>query len=163
MRYEVATILVRVWAASTSSSIHSDKGWVGVNEQGGCCLASAVICDISALTVLVSGAACPACPTCTLAVREPVEKRKGLSAFLELHCANSECPESVLSSVHTSSRVVPGDLVNGASGSREYRNGSSRDSFAVKVKAVVAARDWHQTRTAVAFLCHSWLTDGVTS
>ncbi|XP_077549490.1 uncharacterized protein LOC144162721 [Haemaphysalis longicornis] len=102
--------------------------------------ASAVICDVSALTVLISGAACPACHTCTLGVHEPVEKRKGLSAFLELHCANSECPESVLSSVHTSSRVVPGDLANGASGSREYRSGSSRDSFAVNVKAVVAAR-----------------------
>ncbi|KAM7314836.1 uncharacterized protein ISCGN_004620 [Ixodes scapularis] len=101
---------------------------------------STAICDISALTVLVSGAACPMCYTSTLAVREATEKRKGLSSFLELHCANTECPASVLSAVHTSSRVVPGELADGASGSRDYQSGSSRDSFAVNIKAVVAAR-----------------------
>ncbi|CAN8008685.1 unnamed protein product [Ixodes pacificus] len=100
---------------------------------------STVVCDISALTVLVSGAACPMCRTSTLAVREPAEKRKGLSPFLELHCANSECPASVLSAVHTSSRVVPGELADGASRSRDYQSGSSRDSFAVNIKVVMAA------------------------
>lgn len=101
---------------------------------------SAAICDMSALAVLLSGAACPVCHTCTLAVRGLVEKQKGLSAFLELHCANSECPVSVLSAVHSSSSVVPGDLANDASGSQEHRSGSSRDGFTVNVKALVAAR-----------------------
>ncbi|CAN8023238.1 unnamed protein product [Ixodes persulcatus] len=100
---------------------------------------SSAICNISALTVLVSGAACPICCTCTLAVCKSAKKLKGLSSFLELHCANSECPALILSAVHTSSRVVPGELADGASGSRDYLSGSSRNRFAVNIKVVVAA------------------------
>ncbi|CAN8004346.1 unnamed protein product [Ixodes hexagonus] len=57
-----------------------------------------LVCDIGALTTLVSGVTCPACHEGKLSVRESAGKRKGLASFLELHCENSECPESVLSS-----------------------------------------------------------------
>ncbi|XP_040074766.2 uncharacterized protein LOC120846929 [Ixodes scapularis] len=99
--------------------------------------ASAVVCDIGALTTLVSGVTCPACHEGKLSVRESAEKRKGLASFLELHCENSECPESVLSSTFTSKRVTP----SGAeSANGRHDSGSSRDGFAVNVKAVVATR-----------------------
>lgn len=99
-----------------------------------------VICDIGALTAMVSGAVCPTCHTTELVVRDSASKRKGLSAFLELYCNNSECPESVLSAAHSSRRVVPEGHPIGTSAERSYRSGSSRDSFAVNVKVVVAAR-----------------------
>lgn len=101
---------------------------------------SGVICDIGALTAMVSGAVCPTCRTTGLVVRDAASKRKGLSAFLELYCDNSECPASVLSAAHSSRRVVPEGHPIGASEDRSYRSGSSRDSFAVNVKVVVAAR-----------------------
>ncbi|KAH6939607.1 hypothetical protein HPB50_019947 [Hyalomma asiaticum] len=100
-----------------------------------------VICDVGALTAMVSRAVCPTCRTAGL-VRDAVSKRKGLSSFLELYCDNSECPESVLSAAHSSRRVVrEGDLIGaGEDQDRSYRSGSSRDNFAVNVKVVVAAR-----------------------
>lgn len=99
--------------------------------------ATTVLCDTLLLTALVAGAACPACGIQKLAVREPAEKRKGLSSLLELHCENSECSATVLSCSYTSLRVT----ADGSSRvSQRYDSGSSRDSFAVNVKAVVAAR-----------------------
>ncbi|KAG0413128.1 hypothetical protein HPB47_009702 [Ixodes persulcatus] len=68
---------------------------------------------------LVSGAARSTCGKCELAVQESATKQKGLASFLELCCENDA------TSV-------------GAAG--EGRNGSSQDSYAVNVKAVVAAR-----------------------
>ncbi|XP_075742268.1 uncharacterized protein LOC142795883 isoform X1 [Rhipicephalus microplus] len=99
--------------------------------------ATTVLCDTLLLTALVAGVACPACGIQKLAVREPAEKRKGLSSLLELHCENSECSAIVLSCSYTSLRVT----ADGSSRvSQRYDSGSSRDSFAVNVKAVVAAR-----------------------
>ncbi|XP_077496918.1 uncharacterized protein LOC144107678 [Amblyomma americanum] len=118
------------------------------NEERRCdSSSSAVICDIDALTVLTKGAVCPVCRECQLCVRESPRKCKGLSSYLELCCGNSECPESVLSSSYTSRHAaasgnVSADVAASAdtSAQRSYLSGSSRDSFAVNVKAVVAAR-----------------------
>ncbi|KAH6947223.1 hypothetical protein HPB50_017609 [Hyalomma asiaticum] len=95
-----------------------------------------VICDVGALTAMVSRAVCPTCRTAGLVVRDAASKRKGLSSFLELYCDNSECPESVLSAAHSSRRVVrEGDAIGaGEDQDRSYRSGSSRDNFAVNVK-----------------------------
>ncbi|KAH7967649.1 hypothetical protein HPB52_001526 [Rhipicephalus sanguineus] len=60
-----------------------------------------MLCEIGALTALVAGSACPTCRERKVGVREAAGKRKGLSAFLELCCENSDCPESTLSSTHT--------------------------------------------------------------
>ncbi|XP_077554104.1 uncharacterized protein LOC144168976 [Haemaphysalis longicornis] len=98
---------------------------------------SVVLCELGALTAVVAGAACPVCHEQKLAVRAPDKKRKGLSAFLELHCENAECPESVLSSSYASKRVTSD---GGRSSNRSYDSGSSRETFAVNVKAVLAAR-----------------------
>lgn len=96
-----------------------------------------VLCEIGALTALAAGSACPTCRERKIAVREAAEKRKGLSAFLELCCENSDYPESMLSSTHTSRRITS---ARDQGTSVRYDSGSSRDSFAVNVKAVLAAR-----------------------
>ncbi|CAN8014692.1 unnamed protein product [Ixodes persulcatus] len=96
-----------------------------------------VLCEIGALTALVRGSICPTCNGSELRVREAAQKRKGLSAFLELFCENADCPESTLSSTHTS-RQITSASDHGAS--VRYDSGSSRDSFAVNVKALMAAR-----------------------
>lgn len=89
---------------------------------------------------------CPTCRHLGLRVREPADKRKGLVSFVELHCPNSECPETILSATYTSRRVASGREASvSAAGDelttrRTYDSGSSRDSYAVNVKAVVAAR-----------------------
>lgn len=99
--------------------------------------ANMLLCEIDALTALVAGAQCPTCRERKLGVREAAGKRKGLSAFLELCCQNSDCPESALSFTHTSRRTASaGDQGTSA----RFDSGSSRDSFAVNVKAVLAAR-----------------------
>lgn len=105
-----------------------------------CGSVSGVFCDIGALTSMVSRAVCPTCHTAGLVVRDTASKRKGLSSFLELHCDNSECPESVVSAAHSSRRVLPERQPTDAGDDWSYRSGSSRDSFAVNVKVVVAAR-----------------------
>ncbi|KAG0445194.1 hypothetical protein HPB47_018671 [Ixodes persulcatus] len=84
--------------------------------------ASAVVCDIGALTTLVSGVTCPACHEGKISVRELAGKPKGLASFLEPHCENSECPDGA------------------ESAKGRHDSGSSCDGFAVNVKAVVAAR-----------------------
>ncbi|XP_075748767.1 uncharacterized protein LOC142814252 [Rhipicephalus microplus] len=89
---------------------------------------------------MVSRAVCPTCHTAGLVVRDTASKRKGLSSFLELHCDNSECPESVVSAAHSSRRVLPERQPTDAGDDWSYRSGSSRDSFAVNVKVVVASR-----------------------
>ncbi|KAM7308391.1 hypothetical protein ISCGN_012025 [Ixodes scapularis] len=91
------------------------------------------------MKALVSGAACSTCGKCELAVQESVAKRKGLASFLELCCQNDACPTSVLSSTYSSRRASAAENVSGEP-CGETRNGSSRDSDAVNVKAVVAAR-----------------------
>ncbi|KAH6932800.1 hypothetical protein HPB50_009597 [Hyalomma asiaticum] len=96
-----------------------------------------VLCEIGALTALAAGSACPTCRERKIAVREAAEKRKGLSAFLELCCENPDYPESMLSSTHTSRRIIS---ARDQGTSVRYDSGSSRDSFAVNVKAVLAAR-----------------------
>lgn len=96
-----------------------------------------MLCEIGALTALVAGSACPTCRERKLGVREAAGKRKGLSTFLELYCENSDCPESTLSSTHTSRRITS---ARDQGTSVRYDSGSSRDSFAVNVKAVLAAR-----------------------
>lgn len=107
---------------------------------------SSLITDLTALNILVIGAVCPTCHRSEMRVREPADKRKGLASFLELRCKNSECPESVLSATYTSRQVASSGEASvsaagdGPSASRTYDSGSSRDSFAVNVKAVVAAR-----------------------
>lgn len=105
---------------------------------------STVLCDIDAMTALVGGAACPSCREHKLVVRELAERRKGLSSFLELHCESSECTSSVLSCTHTSRRVAADKAAAGSdkdcARERDYGSGSSRDSFAANVKAVVASR-----------------------
>ncbi|XP_075751069.1 uncharacterized protein LOC142817685 [Rhipicephalus microplus] len=98
---------------------------------------SVVLCELGALTAVVAGAACPVCHESKLAVRAPNKKRKGLSAFLELHCENAECSESILSSAYSSKRVASD---GGRGASRSYDSGSSRDAFAVNLKVVLAAR-----------------------
>lgn len=99
--------------------------------------ARVVLCEISSVTALVTGSACPSCREQKLLVREVAEKRKRLSDFLELCCENVECLESTLSSTHTSRRTTsagdPGANVC-------YDSGNSRDSFAVNGKAVVGTR-----------------------
>ncbi|XP_077496137.1 uncharacterized protein LOC144107026 [Amblyomma americanum] len=108
-------------------------------EERACDEASSVLIDLTALNILVSGAICPTCQRSGLRVREPAAKRKGLASFLELLCENCACPQSVLSATYTSRRVVTcSDASNNAS--RDYDGGSSRESFAVNVKAAVAAR-----------------------
>ncbi|KAH8034368.1 hypothetical protein HPB51_023498 [Rhipicephalus microplus] len=99
-----------------------------------CGSVSGVFCDIGALTSMVSRAVCPTCHTAGLVVRDTASKRKGLSSFLELHCDNSECPESVVSAAHSSRRVLPERQPTDAGDDWSYRSGSSRDSFAVNVK-----------------------------
>ncbi|CAN8021772.1 unnamed protein product, partial [Ixodes persulcatus] len=107
---------------------------------------SSLITDLTALNILVIGAVCPTCHRSEMRVREPADKRKGLASFLELRCENSECPESVLSATYMLRRVASSGEASvsaagdGPSASRTYDSGSSRDSFAVNVKAVVAAR-----------------------
>ncbi|XP_077554044.1 uncharacterized protein LOC144168921 [Haemaphysalis longicornis] len=106
---------------------------------------SYVIADITALNLLVSGAVCPTCRRSEVRVREPAEKRKGLASYLELRCENTACSESVLSASYTSRRVASDgnastSAENRPSASRAYDGGSSRESFAINVKAVVAAR-----------------------
>lgn len=64
-----------------------------------------MLCEIGALTALVAGSACHPCRERKLGVREAAGKRR-LSAFLELCCENSDCPESTLSSTHTWRRIV---------------------------------------------------------
>ncbi|CAN7950083.1 unnamed protein product [Ixodes hexagonus] len=108
-------------------------------ERAGDDRASTVICEIGAMKALVSGAACSTCGKCELAVQESVAKRKGLASFLELCCQNDACPTSVLSSTYSSRRASAAENVSGEP-CGETRNGSSRDSYAVNVKAVVAAR-----------------------
>lgn len=106
-------------------------------------VSSAVLCDIDAMTALVGGAECPSCREHKLVVREVAERRKGLSSCLELRCENSECASGVLSSTHTSRRVASGEAAAASDDCAEvghYGNGSSRDSFAANVKAVVASR-----------------------
>ncbi|KAH7983085.1 hypothetical protein HPB52_009122 [Rhipicephalus sanguineus] len=99
--------------------------------------ANTLLCEIDALTALAAGAQCPTCHERKLGVREAAGKRKGLSAFIELCCQNSDCPESALSVTHTSRRTTSaGDQGTSA----RFDSGSSRDSFAVNVKAVMAAR-----------------------
>lgn len=100
--------------------------------------ASAVICEVEILTQLVSGAVCGACGTSELAVVEAVDKRKGLASLLELKCMNDGCPADVVSSAYSSHRAA-------SAASRENRGpdqhkGSARDSFAINIKAVLAAR-----------------------
>ncbi|XP_050034085.1 uncharacterized protein [Dermacentor andersoni] len=102
--------------------------------------ASTVLCEIGALTALVTGSACPTCCERKLAVREAAEKRKGLSSHLELRCENTDCPESVLSFTHTSKRIVSAGACGDSGANTRYDSGSSRDGFAVNVKAVLAAR-----------------------
>lgn len=87
----------------------------------------------------MAGSACPTCRERKLAVREVAEKRKGLSSFLELRCDNAECLESVLSFTHTSKRINSAGEC-GDPGNTRYDSGSSRDGFAVNVKALLAAR-----------------------
>ncbi|XP_050027338.3 uncharacterized protein [Dermacentor andersoni] len=100
---------------------------------------SSFITDLAALNILVSGATCPTCQRSKLSVREPATKRKGLASFLELQCENCACPKSVLSATYTSRRVAAcRDTSKGAR--RDYDSGSSRESFAINVKAAVAAR-----------------------
>lgn len=123
---------------------------------------SAAIRNVRVLTVLVSEAACSACRTCQLMVREPVEEQKGLSSFLELHCANSECAELVLFAVHTSSRAAPGDLANGVSGSLEYQSEELPRQLCCECEGSGGdTRDWRQAPTAATFLCYSWLADAI--
>ncbi|KAL1472122.1 hypothetical protein MTO96_023165 [Rhipicephalus appendiculatus] len=95
-----------------------------------------LLCEIDALTALVAGSACPTCCERKLGVREAAGKRKGLSAFLELCCENSKCPDFTLSSTHTSRRITS---ARDHGTSVHFDSGSSRDSFAVNVKAVLAA------------------------
>lgn len=99
--------------------------------------ANTLLCEIDALTALVAGAQCPTCRERKLGVREAAGKRKGLSAFLELCCENPDCPESALSFTHTSRRTTS---AGNQGTSARFDSGSSRDSFAVNVKAVLAAR-----------------------
>lgn len=97
---------------------------------------STFICEIDAMQNLVSSAACPNCGRCELSVRESAGKRKGLASFLELYCRSDACTATVVSCTYTSSRVSPS-----CNGSEETSaRGSARDSFAVNVKSVVAAR-----------------------
>ncbi|KAH6948470.1 hypothetical protein HPB50_024692 [Hyalomma asiaticum] len=103
--------------------------------------AGTVLCEICALTALVVGSACPTCRERKLAVREAAEKRKGLSSFLELRCDNAECPESVVSFTHTSKPINSAGECGDPGANIRYEGGSSRDGFAVNVKAVLAARD----------------------
>lgn len=109
-------------------------------RSAGASAASTVLCEIGALTALVAGSACPTCRERKLAVREAAEKRKGLSSFLELRCDNAECPESVLSFTHTSKRINSACVSGDPGANIRYDGGSSRDGFAVNVKAVLAAR-----------------------
>lgn len=123
----------------------SEKAASGSNST------SAAVCDMSALTVLVSEDACPTLHTCTLVVRELVAKRKGLSAFFEQHCANTECPSAVLTAVHTSSSAVPGDLADGASGNRDYQSAPATASLRTS--------RWWWLRTRLAscmYSCHAF-------
>ncbi|CAN7945252.1 unnamed protein product [Ixodes hexagonus] len=108
-------------------------------ERAGDDRASTVICEIGAMKALFSGAACSTCGKCELAVQESVAKRKGLASFLELCGQNDACPTPVLSSTYSSRRASAAENVSGEP-CGETRNGSSRDSYAVNVKAVVAAR-----------------------
>ncbi|KAH7972190.1 hypothetical protein HPB52_009034 [Rhipicephalus sanguineus] len=101
--------------------------------------ASTVLCEIGALTALVAGSARPTCRERKIAVREVAEIRKGLSSFLELRCDKAECLESVLSFTHKSKRINSAGEC-GDPGNIRYDSGSSRDGFAVNVKAVLAAR-----------------------
>ncbi|KAH8040578.1 hypothetical protein HPB51_011406 [Rhipicephalus microplus] len=61
---------------------------------------SSLIADVTALNMLVRGAMCPTCRHLGLRVREPADKQKGLASFVELHCPNSECPETILSATY---------------------------------------------------------------
>lgn len=97
---------------------------------------SVVLCKLGALTAVVAGVACPVCQEQKLAVRAPDKKRKGLSAFLELHCQNAKCSEIIFSSAHLSKRVMSD---SGRGASRSYDSKSLRDAFAVNLKAVLAA------------------------
>ncbi|XP_077561420.1 uncharacterized protein LOC144177720 [Haemaphysalis longicornis] len=99
--------------------------------------ASAVICEVGALTDLVSGAVCATCGKCELVVVEVANRRKGLASVLELKCKNEKCPAGVISSVYSSQRAA----ATGRGGrDPELSRGSPRDSFAINVKAVLAAR-----------------------
>ncbi|XP_070383699.1 uncharacterized protein, partial [Dermacentor albipictus] len=98
--------------------------------------ASTFICEIGVVNTLVSAAACPACGRRDLFVRESTKKRKGLASFLELCCNNAACSASVILSTYSSRRAFPADDANGAA----RPSASPRESFAVNVKAVVAAR-----------------------
>ncbi|KAH7957190.1 hypothetical protein HPB52_015939 [Rhipicephalus sanguineus] len=66
-----------------------------------------MLCEIGALTALVAGSACPTCRERKLGVREAAGKRKGLSAFLELCCENSDCPESTFVHAHVEADCGP--------------------------------------------------------
>lgn len=59
---------------------------------------SAMMCYISALTILMSSAVCPTWHKFKLCVPELARKCKGLLSFLSLHCKNSECSTAIISS-----------------------------------------------------------------
>ncbi|KAM7296829.1 hypothetical protein ISCGN_021984 [Ixodes scapularis] len=98
---------------------------------------NAVICESETLTQLVSGATCGTCGKCELAVVEVENKRKGLASLLELKCTNVACPSEVLSAAYTSQRATAAGC---EMSDPEQSSGSARDSFALNVKAVLAAR-----------------------
>ncbi|XP_037572861.2 uncharacterized protein LOC119455530 [Dermacentor silvarum] len=99
-------------------------------------MASTFICEIGIVNLLVSAAACPACGRCELSIRELPEKRKGLASCLELRCNNAACFTSIVSSTYSSRRAAPADDANGGA----HPSVRPRESFAVNIKAVVAAR-----------------------
>lgn len=84
---------------------------------------------------------CATCGKCELVVVEVANKRKGLASVLELKCKNEKCPAGVaagvISSVYSSQRAA---AVGRGGRKPELCRGSPRDSFAINVKAVLAAR-----------------------
>lgn len=98
---------------------------------------NAVICESQTLTQLVSGATCGTCGKSELSVVEVENKRKGLASLLELKCTNVACPSEVLSAAYTSHRAT---AAGRETSDPKPSSGSARDSFALNVKAVLAAR-----------------------
>ncbi|KAH6943964.1 hypothetical protein HPB50_000925 [Hyalomma asiaticum] len=98
---EFAAAFEYVSASQKKAGLFEDEGKSQDDE-------SSLIADMTALNMLVRSAMCPTCRHLGLRVREPADKRKGLASFVELHCPNSECPETILSATYTSRRVASG-------------------------------------------------------
>lgn len=124
------------YASASLKNIGLFKAAEKVREVDTC-----VIADIKALNFLVSGAVCPTCRRSEVRVREPADKRKGLASYLELRCEIPAFPVSVFSATYTSRRVASDGNASTSAGNRPsastaYNRGSSRECFAIHVKAL---------------------------